>query len=449
MSKIYQTRRNIMKKKLLSLALAGVLVFSLCACGNTGSTSDTSESSSKKYKELTEMLNEGQYDAAITYIEKLRDEAENSDEDDEDDDDSRSDLVAKLIGDYEPTINSTDYADYSNISINKDRTITVDGATYTYELNEYPDYGYIDLSYTDNSGSHKSFSVYTYDNGYITLNNTYAKVGCLDDTVSEYFETMAGEYISSNDDWSTFESITVNSDMTVTLGDETYPVAYTYSDYDDTIRYYIDGYSEYDTAYTVLSFEKDEDTGIDKAMYYYYRADQIEFVDITADNFYDYFEWSDYKQDYATTNAFGETEYIYFARYLQLKDEYTDKFLRDFSNIAIEISYEEVRLDDCVAIYNPTTGSITVSDGVRDTNSWYMDTLTPTYQYISYEYDDDYNVLFYYIDDFGFYMYLIGDYRDLASFENGVYTSEVKVDAGALYGSPSISRSATTLAFVK
>jgi len=82
----------------------------------------------------------------------------------------------------------------------------------------------------------------------------------------------------------------------------------------------------------------------------------IDYVEITPDNFWDYFEWDQAFTLNISYNTFNEPEQIWACKYLKLQDRYSDTFLKEESTIAIEFEHEE-KHHKVYLTYDASTGS--------------------------------------------------------------------------------------------
>lgn len=188
-----------------------------------------------------------------------------------------------------------------------------------------------------------------------------------------------------------------------------------------------------------------QDSGLVKLLYDLVRDDQFEFVEITEDNLYDYFEWTGFIPGEPSKNSFDEFDSIGAYNYLKLKDKYLSRVYTNKCSVAMEFEYTSSVHRDSLITYNENTGEMDVKWGRHDT-SYTRDPYTYEVSYLNYVYDNytDWNVSSYYLICDSIWLY--ADYCDV---DGGVYT--YKTDIWDSYSTikPTLLRSKTTLAFIK
>ena len=169
-----------------------------------------------------------------------------------------------------------------------------------------------------------------------------------DPAIEAFKAATVGTWIPSA--WDAHEdgavSFEITADGKLVMGDETYPleVEYEYADSvdykindGDTKLYSFDIYLEDDGVYSASLSRYLEDEGYYESIGTYYLESQYIKVELTADNFSDYFEES---EEYVVLNenSFGETTSFWVNRDMVLKSEYS-KVNTELSSVALEYSY--------------------------------------------------------------------------------------------------------------
>lgn len=432
-------------KKILTLLLATALTLGLCACGKKND-----------YSDLEKLLDKGQYDAAITLIQQYKEDASKEPV-------SKADIEAEdqayldaIVGEYTLKNPFYEYDDQVKvIKVNADMTLTLDDATYPFEIKKNQDLKrYLSYKKTNADGSTWNDSV-TFEideeTGYVTT-WTHHRLDQLTPEAEEIWSKLVGNYVYKYKDNEWGKDVSIGDDFTISFDGVEHPVAYKY----DTVNYSTDEkgicfiYSpENDNSYNTLTYSIDED-GFVTLWGDYYREDQIEYVKLDGDNLYDYFEWSDYELREVNKNAFDEPSYTYFARWFALKDEYKNNIITGLSDIALEVTYNSVRYYDATVAFNATDDSFIIDKGAASTSEWDTSECTDTLSWISSDGDYDENgnwtVKRVYIMSSTFNGNLLSD----NTVKNGdVYTFKTSLYEGLAEGNLKVNRSASVLAFKK
>ena len=113
--------------------------------------------------------------------------------------------------------------------------------------------------------------------------------------------------------------------------------------YDETTEFYYSYFSV---------FNKDEDNYNNKG--YYRNLDHYEIVELTTDNWLDYFEF--YETTEFIKDSFGETTSCTYAAYYRLKEEYVTRLNYNYNNspIAYEFKYENGKMDVIYSLEDET-----------------------------------------------------------------------------------------------
>lgn len=327
-------------KKLIAMIFTLACVLALTACGSKAPAANGTEPG--KYALLEQYLDNEQYDLAITMIQDMKAGS-----------DSSSDYVpapsevepaAQKALEVIPGTYTYNYDLSDVITINSDMTITLDGKTYPFTIsassseNEF----FLDIMPKNEQGQdyYRTLWVGIYENGLVNVDEHYnhdaVKALCGD----QYMEHV-GNYVPINQ-WCDFETFRINEDYTVELDGSTYPVVPIYDNYDGQFFFMYIGSDNY--SYSLRLTE--DDNGMKIVNDNYLREDDLEYVEVTADTFFNYFEWSDWTNFYTSENGFGDVDTIEMRRYLQLKPEYQDRFIMDLSNLAIEYTHSTVQYND-------------------------------------------------------------------------------------------------------
>ena len=161
-------------------------------------------------------------------------------------------------------------------------------------------------------------------------------------------------YVESNG----LASLTLNEDSTAKYGDKTYSWEFEYAYSDSASIILKDGETE---AYEIylninsnglinISFSKVTGEGTSSHLGNLYKTSDYTAIEITAENFFDYFELKEVSS--ISKDAFGEPTSIYVSRYYVFKEE-CGKVNGDLSNVAVEYSY---RSQDVMISADLTTG---------------------------------------------------------------------------------------------
>lgn len=436
------------KNKFLTvLALVGALSLGLTGCGSKNS-----------YDDVVKLLQKGQYDAAITKIEEYKTKAETEGEKAEVDvEEEDAALLAKLVGEYELNPSYANYEGnnyFTSVIINDDMTINCDGNSYPFTIKR--------STGTDSKGQSveevriqfkindltKSFMINENSRGYISLDSTYIRPDLMQADADDVWSKLVGTYIDKHSFFG-FETAELTSDYTIIIDGTSYPVKFTYSESSDAenegvFNFYV---MNSDNVYTSnISYSIAEDGTVE--VYNLINQNQVEYVELTADNFWDYFEWSDYTVDSKNTNAFDEVTSISVAKFLKLKDEYTDKFLSEYSDLALEFTYDNMYAPNATIVWDSSSDSLTVDEGVIEQDS-YTPTDTTTFSYLGSRYDYEQNRnAFYYLYTTSRSVYVEDSYVTVDG-TTWTATNESFYGLGYTPDHCQITRSATTLAFKK
>ena len=339
-----------MIKKLMTILLSAAFIFAFAACGADRNVSND------KYSELESFLDKGQYDAAITLIQQMKDSA-NQPAAPQNQDAEKAALLDALAGFY-----TTPYQEkYSAITINKDMTITLDDKTYPII---YLDKDHLQYSYTEGDVSYtNSLSFKIFDNGIVDLSYSYQQPDQLRSLMGEDYQKLVGQYHTVNER-SEIRELTLHADYTMEIDGTLTPVFLRYEDYSSN-----DGrvhllYTPEGNPNSIRTLEYSiSDLGMITLAGHLVRDDQFDFIDLTEDNLNDYFEWTDWKvyPDNVYKNAFGELENVYSCRYLRLKDEFQPYYFDPLSSVALEIEYTPEYYNAATFTYNADTNVFTFS----------------------------------------------------------------------------------------
>ncbi len=359
------------KSKLIAMLMAVVMLFGLTACGGgSGEDPIAPVSLEEKYSDIISMLEREQYDSALSYIREMRDKAQmeaNKDNVDA----AAKDLVAEFAGEYVLNcVSAYETTTLRTILINADMTLTIEGVTYPMSIvtekgDTEPHIEYQVVN-ADGSESKKYLYPSVTEAGLhtIMIYENYFRKDEMESLAKKELETIAGEYQSYRDE----TLITIQNDFTAVIDGTTYPIEYTYDTYGKRIRFYAMGYSRYDgggDTYTELDVRYD-DKGFASLWFDYNRNDQLEFVEITAENFYDYFEFRDWELDSTDENAFGEIADMRIVHYIALKPEYTEKYYSLRSKVAAEISTTSVSYGNSEITVDIASREVSIQFGKAD-----------------------------------------------------------------------------------
>ena len=169
-----------------------------------------------------------------------------------------------------------------------------------------------------------------------------------DPAIEAFKAATVGTWIPSA--WDAHEdgavSFEITADGKLVMGDETYPleVEYEYADSvdykindGDTKLYSLDIYIDDDDAYCASFSKYDEEEGYYTGIGEYYLESQYTKIELTADNFSEYFELADEYSE-KDENIFGEVTSFWVNRDMVLKSEYS-KVNTELSSVALEYSY--------------------------------------------------------------------------------------------------------------
>lgn len=440
------------KKIFTTLAITALSIICLCACGGKKNAID--------YQKLQELLENGQYDSAISMIQEFRN-AEYLEANKDSLDEEMEDFLDSIEGTYTPNRLSVNNSDgYQKIVIDSDLTVTIDDETYPFEVirndnseNDNVKY-YLEFKYDTPNGQSRTdrLNPYIDEHGYAFCNG-FVRKHDLENDANNIYASYVGKYISIYGD--EYPAVQINDDFTLTADGQSYPIEYVYDTYDSKFTFYVKGYDRYNGCakadyYSDLYCTKDSLNFI-SLWSTYYRPDQLDYVDITAENLYDYFEWTDwYVADTdISRNAFDEITSIYFTRKLRLKDEYKEYCFVSGSTVATEFEYVANRYyKDSIFQYNLNTGNCVVTMGAPEIYTYWDEKGTFTVSYInsSYDYSGDTAV----IAD----IYLMSDQvycsiQEDTPFDGSTYTFTTDYNSAYNPDGLNMVRSKTTLAFIK
>lgn len=211
-----------LRKRLFALLLA-ISMLSLTACG-LNLSKFIPGGNKGDYKELEKLLDKGQYDAAITYIENMKEDAAAGPKVEVDSDDFTANFVKKIAGTYKK---ASTYAEYEVITINEDVTATIDGKTYTItidsdEPNEVENYLSIREVTADGDKYVTGLSVKILDNGLISVGNgDYVDFDAAWEVADEEFKKLVGVYETTTD-YSQYKNAEITADHVVILDGQSY-----------------------------------------------------------------------------------------------------------------------------------------------------------------------------------------------------------------------------------
>lgn len=386
-------------KRLFLLLLTVVLVLSGCG------TSKTSVSS--KYDPLINYLEKGQYDNAISWIETLKRNASNpSDNNSWTTSDSNTSSVShdkdldipsiyySIVGTYN-YYNPSDYddksEDFEQIKIGNDLTATCDGKSYSIKISNSSENNiYLMLSNTMGNDSF-SMSINVYENG-VVATNKYIHFESTHQIAEEKLAKLVGTYPKVYDGPS--ETMTINSDFTVSYDDVTRKILWAV-DYEGNVNLYVDN-PEIGSYYLSLGTHIRPD-GIVVFGDYYYSEDNLIYVDITEDNFFDFFEMTPWHVTNKSYNAFNELTSIVGKKTLRLKAEYEEYLSQTFTKIALEYSFDYKDYWGSTMNWDPETDEIKLVKIVEhpDNNNSNTNILNNLYHDIS-----DNNHCYYFISEY-------------------------------------------------
>lgn len=446
-----------MQKKRLFAIIAILVVSMVCFIG-CADNNDKDNDIDKDHKKILKLLENGEYDRAIAMIKEIRDE-KYLEENQASIDKEKEEFIDSIQGTYLYNSVSFNRTNSPDFTINSDLTIIYNGQTYPYEIHDYTGSNtnskyYINFKYTTSEGYESSRSLHPYidENGY-ALCDGYIRMKDLEVDAKKQFLKYVGKYVYEYASEKK-PDVTIKDDFTASIDGKSYPIEYMYDDYSKKIMFYIMGYSRYQSnasnSYESLSITTKENHQVflwDR----YYRPDQLDFVEITADNLYDYFEWTDWyvADGDISRNAFGEISGISFKRGLQLKEEYVPYFYDKASDVAIEFQYnQDLFYKDTTFQYNLDSGKSIVTLGGAQLSNYYdkPGSFTATsMNYYGSNVDGKYVIKA---------LYLLGESQwfsvnDNSSFDGSTYTFTMNYYSKYDQKEFCVARSKTTLAFVK
>ena len=439
-------------KHIRILALCALLCLGLLAFSGCGSkpASSSEPAFTGDYKQLETLLDRGQYDAAISWIETLRENADRVIEPIDMDEEARK-ILPQLVGEYSRRPDYVANEEYSEaITVRDDMTFTEHGKTYSFEIVEvqpYPQENYtsvqISYSYPNENGdtSIRGRSFVVYDSGYVTFSGSHQKNDFVEKLIAEQFPAMVGTFKCPNAD----DVITLREDRTMDVNGTVRQLYFAPdgSDHSVLALYAInsDGYLSRVGLYH-------DEQGLLRISGSFYRLSDLELISLTADNLMDYFEWIDWEVNDKDENAFGDLTSVRIIRRLKLKDPYTSSVFRNETTFALEISFQEVRYSTASFTWDPKTDAVAVT--IPETPDYTYDPSTTILNSLGARYVEtrDGSVLDYY--------YLTGSEMtgrvsdSTLIDEDGIYHFEVSgyydnFDANGM----TITRSASTLALIK
>lgn len=387
------------KSMWICLLLCAVLL-TLCACGAKPSATEHAPASTGDYKELESMLDKGQYDAAITWIEGLRRNSERVVETIDMDQETRR-IMDQIVGDYSLCPSRYFNTDFPTaLSIRDDMTFTQGDETHTFEITEIReepnmDATIVSITYSvlreDGSAGKNGGAIYLYNSGYITMNDAYQKNDFVEALIQEQFTGLEGTYKDPNN---ADRQIIIREDRTVEIDGAVRPILFQpyWEDHTKLSMEY-----PTDNNYTSTLSTRYTDNGLLMVDWNCYRMSDLELVQITGDNLFDYFEWGDWELDYVNTNAFDEVSGVYLTRSLKLKDAYAASLFSQESSIALEVSYQRAEYQNVSFTWNPEDNSVAVTLPDRPRNVTEDSAILSYLNSRGHHEEDGYVVDFYYI----------------------------------------------------
>ena len=277
-----------------------------------------------------------------------------------------------------------------DITFREDGTCAYNGKTYTVEYNSdridstgiYFNLIYgetathlvkLERNYADN-GTSSDITLWTVVNNGYRSDGYYLCAADYNAQSAEWMDKLVGDWINDS------TRITVNNDGTCIIDGTTYTVRFRVGSSTDSTVYfklYNGNTEEYK-----LGLAKDfESNGVNAditlqrpnphygagayfAGTFFCRASDYEAIELTVDNWLDYFEIVDVIK--FEENPFGEAEKFTYSRYYCLKDEYVDVTAQYLSNIAIEYTRNR---DEISCVVDPTNRTVTLGEKVRDINA--------------------------------------------------------------------------------
>lgn len=441
-----------MLKKTLCLLLALVLTLGLFAgCGSTPAApaaDGTADKGSRenKYAVLESMLDKGDYDSALQWIiqKKAEENAANTSSED-------AEYVASIAGTYSLALPfDVDENAPREITIGTDCTISYNGETYGFEVETYPTDQRV-LSWRT-ANEYPTISIVVTDKGYTSfglnlsgINNGWTMTYRLESTFAAdaqaALNAIAGDFLKMDHYSTDFETIAIHEDWTCEIDGVTYPMAYSYDSWNEAFTFYIIGLSRWDNNYTYFAVNTAEN-GLSCILDCFYPAAQFEQIEVTAENFWDYFEWSEPMCFRVNRDAFGDVSSLEFGRFLALKPEYSGRYVKSFSTVAVALDYQEHVYNDTLLTWNSNDGTVTWTDGRRSTSSWDMEQEQKILSYFGGVTLPDGETALYYLDRVS----LSFDANTMTVDENGVYSVTTWNYSGGLYSDTlEITRCETTL----
>ena len=384
----------MMKTKLICVLAACLMVLSLAACGGSADTptpagGSRSESDSKsgktdygKYEYLIEMLEEGNYEEALDIVNGLRYEARQKENENADD----QPLMDVICGTFQTVDGSFE------LEIKDDYTVTYNGSSHLYNVHELLDtleaikakkdfyinyeesankYPNIHFGYNEKVGDYLA-NIYLDDKSY----NGLVRAEKLDSIKAPVMEAICGKY-STLDGSAT---LTIKDDLTFELNEASYPLKLDFLSTMDRIESKESLYIPYTTSdgeensfelrynnriedyYANLYFDNDS--------HQLYREGCLEPVELTLDNYSDYFEYETYL-DYST-NSFGEISSVYIGDIFRTKEG-----LNVFDGeAAIEFSY--VGREVAVISYDTDAKTFELGEETERSKQWNHNPYTST-----------------------------------------------------------------------
>lgn len=230
-----------MMRKVVSVGLAVILCVSLMACGGGKETSE--------HEELLQMLENGQYESAHSYIDNLKRQDAEEDKEEE----KKDSALAELYGEWLLKMAADEETVIESVEFKEDNTCKVGDEDYKWRVNYENDLS-VSIYITD-----KEAQIYTV---YMTIENRE-------------------KYLS--------------------LG-------------------------------KILN----ETTGETEHLGQYRKTADYDKLEITADNFAEYFELVDVVE--FTKDSFGDVSGLSYSQYVMIKEEYLDK-VSDLSNVVVELDF--------------------------------------------------------------------------------------------------------------
>ncbi len=196
--------------------------------------------------------------------------------------------------------------------------------------------------------------------------------------IQKWIDRMAGTWFAGDETGLVCETFSVSEDAKITINGETYSVKITTQESWEWAS--LDLYAEDGTMTYEMRIDLEDDDRLEMSFIYqdnngpYYREDQYDVIEITAENWLDYFEFGEYIS--TGTNAFGEYDGMGVYRHVCVKEAYKN-VVPELSNGAVEYSYQWVEKE---IIIHPEEQSYTLG---ADTGSSDEDTQISSFSAIA------------------------------------------------------------------